>query len=57
MPDGRTGLAEHPPKNPLCHRVWWDDGLDGTITAAQFEAASKAGLGDKRAWPASGVGR
>ena len=41
MPDGRTGVAEHPPASPLRHKVRWDDGTEGTITPGQFQAATK----------------
>jgi hypothetical protein len=47
MPDGRTGVVEYPPANPLRYRVRWKDGTEGTITPAQFDSADKAPLDDE----------
>ena len=47
MPDGRRGIAEYPPANPLCHRVRWDDGTEGSITPGQFQDAVKTPITPK----------
>ena len=48
MADGRTGVVEYPPRNPLRHRVRWSDGREGTITPAQFKEAKTAPLDDEQ---------